>query len=237
MEESINIKYTLNNTIIAPNGISSVLSQTELINFRTIKQTLYEITFWGAKESSYNNKPLSEATQIAFDLGQAVYPLIFQRNKNSYELTNFEEVKVRWNTYCEKACQEEKSDYVKDYIKSSRGVMKDKKIFLDSMMKGTFLQFILFRHDQEILNIPNFPNADAKVSWKLKKNLSETTPQTWSLDAQPIGNMPYFVKGKGILEIPKGGFEIPSKLHMELTVEMSNEGYYRKMVDIKIIEE
>ena len=115
--------------------------------------------------------------------------------------------------------------------------MKDRKIFLDAMMKGTFLQFILFMDNQEILNIPNFPNADAKLSWKLKKNLSETTPQTWSLDAQPIGNMPYFVKGKGILEIPKGGFEIPSKLHMELTVEMSNEGYYRKMVDINIIEE
>lgn len=115
--------------------------------------------------------------------------------------------------------------------------MKDKKIFLDSMMKGTFLQFILFRHDQEILNIPNFPNADAKLSWELKKCLSETTPQTWSLDAQPIGNMPYFVKGKGILEITKGGFEIPSKFHMELKVEMSNEGYYRKMVDINIIEE
>ena len=237
MKGSINIKYTLNNTIIVPSGISSVLSQTELINFRIIKQDLYEITFLGAKESSFDNKPLSEATQIAFDLGQAVYPLIFQRNKNSYELTNFEEVKVRWNTYCEKACKEEKSDYVKDYIKSSSGVMKDKKIFLDSMMKGTFLQFILFRHNQETLNIPNFPNTDAKLSWELKKSLSETTPQTWSLDAQPIGNMPYFVKGKGILEITKGAFEFPSKIHMELKVEMSNEGYYRKMVDINIIEE
>lgn len=167
----------------------------------------------GAKESSFDNKPLSEATKTAFDLGQAVYPLIFQRNKNSYELTNFKEVKERWNTYCEKACKEETSDYVKDYIKSSSGVMKDRKIFLDAMMKGTFLQFILFMDNQEILNIPNFPNADAKLSWKLKKNLSETTPQTWSLDAQPIGNMPYFVKGKGILEIPKGD----SKFHQNFT--------------------
>ena len=237
MEESINIEYTLNNTIIAPNGISSVFSQTELISFKTIKQDLHEITFWGAKESSFDNKPLSEATKIAFDLGQAVYPLIFQRNKNSNELTNFKEVKERWNTYCEKACKEEKSDYVKDYIKSSSGAMKDRKIFVDAMMKGTFLQSILFRDDQETLNIPNSPNADAKLSWELKKSLSETTPQIWSLDAQPIGNMPYFVKGKGILEITMGGFEIPSKFHMELKVEMSNEGYYRKMVDINIIEE
>lgn len=44
MKGSINIKYTLNNTIIVPSGISSVLSQTELINFRIIKQDLYEIT-------------------------------------------------------------------------------------------------------------------------------------------------------------------------------------------------
>lgn len=49
MEESINIEYTLNNTIIAPNGISSVFSQTELISFKTIKQDLHEITFWGQK--------------------------------------------------------------------------------------------------------------------------------------------------------------------------------------------
>lgn len=49
MEESINIEYTLNNTIIAPNGISSVFSQTELISFKTIKQDLHEITFWGGK--------------------------------------------------------------------------------------------------------------------------------------------------------------------------------------------
>lgn len=237
MKESINIKYTLNNTVIAPSGISSVLSQTELISFKAIRQDLHEITFLGTKESSFDNKPLSEATKIAFDLGQAVYPLIFQKSMNGYELTNFEEVKVRWNTYCEKACKEEKSDYVKDYIKSCSGVMKDRKIFMDAMMKGTFLQFILFRHDQETLNIPNFPNADAKLSWELKKSLSETTPQAWSLDAQPIGYMPYFVKGKGILEITKGGFEIPSKIHMELKVEMSNEGYYRKMVDINLIEE
>lgn len=237
MKESINIKYTLNNTIIAPNGISSVLSQTELISFKTIKQDLHEITFLGIKESSFNNNPLSEATKIAFDLGQSVYPITFQQSKNSYELTNFKEVKERWNTYCEKACKEEKSDYVKDYIKGSSGVMMNKQIFLDTMMKGTFLQFILFRDNQEILNIPNFPNADAKLSWELKKSLSETNPQTWSLDAQPIGNMPYFVEGKGILEITKGGFEIPSKIHMELKVEMSNEGYYRKMVDINIIEE
>lgn len=54
MEESITFKYTLNNTVIAPSGISSVLSQTELVNFKTIKQDLHEITFWGQK-----NPPLT----------------------------------------------------------------------------------------------------------------------------------------------------------------------------------
>jgi len=57
-------------------------------------------------------------------------------------------------------------------------------------------------------------------------------PQTES-----YGRLPYFVGGYGTLEVTKSQWGNPKSIHMELRVEMSNEGYYHKMADINLIEE
>ena len=91
--------------------------------------------------------------------------------------------------------------------------------------------------NQDYLLIPNYPNPNTPLQWKLKRNSTYSNPSIWDLKAQLPGSNPYFVEGKGILEVEKTIHGIPKDIHLEFRVEMSNEGYYRKMVDINIIEE
>ena len=230
-------RFKIQLTSLSPNGYSSTLSFTELVDIEALGKSSSMIRFLGAKDFILNDKPLTEACKIAPDLGQSVFPLIFRVGEAGYELLNFNEVKTRWEEYCNQTCANEMSEYVKAYIKSSSEIMKDKEIFLEAVMQGTFLQLMLFRDKQKELSVPNFPNPNIPLRWQLEKSLLEATPQVWYMKAQPLEEKSYFVGGYGTLEVTKSQWGIPKSIHMELRVEMSNEGYYHKMADINLIEE
>lgn len=229
-------RFKIQLTSLSPNGYSSTLSFTELVDIEALGKSSSMIRFLGAKDFILNDKPLTEACKIASDLGQSVFPLIFRVGEAGYELLNFNEVKTRWEEYCNQTYANEMSEYVKAYIKSSSEIMKDKEIFLEAVMHGIFIQLMLFRDSQKELYVPNFPNQYTPLRWHLKKSLVESIPQVWYLKAQPFKKISYFIRGQGILEITKTHWGMLKDIHMEFRVEMSNEGYYRKMVDINLIE-
>ena len=230
-------KYYCQYVYQVPQGYSSTISFIESIETKYFGRQLSDVIFLGLHGALVNKKPISPASKVAFDLGQSVYPLRFQKSEKGYKLTNFDEIKVRWEDYCETACREEKSDYIKEWIKRSAEVMKSKEMFLHAIMQGTFLQLMLFRDKQKELSVPNFPNPNTPLRWQLEKSLLEATPQVWYMKAQPLEEKSYFVGGYGTLEVTKSQWGNPKSIHMELRVEMSNEGYYHKMADINLIEE
>ena len=220
-----------------PKGHTSILSMKESVDIQRLNQRVTTITFLGSNDISLDGRPLTEASKVAFNLGQSVYPLSFQMNEEDYELLNFDAAKAQWDKYSKVACSGEESKYVKEYIESSSLWMKDESTFLKAIMQRIFLQLMLFKDNQDYLMIPNYPNPNTPLQWKLKRTSSYFNPSIWDLKAQLPGSNPYFVEGKGILEVEKTNHGIPKDIHLEFRVEMSNEGYYRKMVDINIIEE
>lgn len=220
-----------------PKGHTSILSMKESVDIQRLNQRVTIVTFLGSTEISLDGRPLTEASKVAFNLGQSVYPLSFQMNEEDYELLNFKEAKEQWDKYCKIACSRENSKYVKEYIESSSLWMKDESTFLKAIMQRIFLQLMLFKGNQDYLMTPNYPNPNTPLQWKLKRTSSYSNPSIWDLKAQLCESNPYFVEGKGILEVEKTNYGIPKDIHLEFRVEMSNEGYYRKMVDINIIEE
>lgn len=228
-------KYT--SSFVFPNGCRSTFTKVENITIRMLEHTLVDFTFLGAKDVLLNNEPLNDATKVAFNLSQSVYPLIFQRDDNGLKLLNFKMVKHRWEKYCKSTCKYEMSEYVKKYIKSSAETMKGLSTFLEAIMQGCFIQLILFKEKQESLMTSNFPTYDTLISWQCQENMVESIPQVFFLKAHPLKSLPYFVEGKGVLEITRTQLGIPKEIHLELRVEMANEGHYSKMVDINLIDE
>ena len=53
----------------------------------------------GSNDISLDGRPLTEASKVAFNLGQSVYPLSFQMNEEDYELLNFDAAKAQWDKY------------------------------------------------------------------------------------------------------------------------------------------
>ena len=232
-----NMRFKYISSIIFPDGHTSTLTCVEGVHFEKFENAPLKVVFLGSKDILWNNKLLDTACKVAFDLGQSVYPLSFQENDYGYELLNFKETKAQWNKYSKIACSGEESKYVKEYIESSSLWMKDERTFLKAIMQRIFLQLMLFKDNQDYLLTPNYPNPNTPLQWKLKRTSSYFNPSIWDLKAQLPGSNPYFVEGKGILEVEKTNHGIPKDIHLEFRVEMSNEGYYRKMVDINIIEE
>ena len=220
-----------------PKGHTSILSMKESVDIQRLNQRVTTITFLGSNDISLDGRPLTEASKVAFNLGQSVYPLSFQMNEEDYELLNFDAAKAQWDKYSKVACSGEESKYVKEYIESSSLWMKDERTFLKAIMQRIFLQLMLFKDNQDYLMTPNYPNPNTPLQWKLKRASTYSNPSIWDLKAQLCESNPYFVEGKGILEVEKTIHGIPKDIHLEFRVEMSNEGYYRKMVDINIIEE
>ena len=232
-----NMRFKYISSIIFPDGHTSTLTCVEGVHIEISEHAPMKVVFLGSKDILWNNKPLDTACKVAFDLGQSVYPLSFQENDYGYELLNFKETKAQWNKYSKIACSGEESKYVKEYIESSSLWMKDERTFLKAIMQRIFLQLMLFKDNQDYLLIPNYPNPNTPLQWKLKRASTYSNPSIWDLKAQLSGSNPYFLEGKGILEVEKTIHGIPKDIHLEFRVEMSNEGYYRKMVDINIIEE
>ena len=232
-----NMRFKYISSIIFPDGHTSTLTCVDGVHFEKFENAPLKVVFLGSKDILWNNKPLDAACKVAFDLGQSVYPLSFQENDYGYELLNFKETKAQWNKYSKIACSGEESKYVKEYIESSSLWMKDERTFLKAIMQRIFLQLMLLKGNQDYLMTPNYPNPNTPLQWKLKRTSSYSNPSIWDLKAQLCGSNPYFVEGKGILEVEKTNHGIPKDIHLEFRVEMSNEGYYRKMVDINIIEE
>ena len=231
-----NMRFKYISSIIFPDGHTSTLTCVEGVHFEKFENAPLKVVFLGSKDILWNNKLLDTACKVAFDLGQSVYPLSFQENDYGYELLNFKETKAQWNKYSKIACSGEESKYVKEYIESSSLWMKDESTFLKAIMQRIFLQLMLFKDNQDYLMIPNYPNPNTPLQWKLKRASTYSNPSIWDLKAQLCESNPYFVEGKGILEVEKTIHGIPKDIHLEFRVEMSNEGYYRKMVDINIIE-
>ena len=232
-----NMRFKYISSIIFPDGHTSTLTCIEGIPIQKTEHAPLKVIFLGSKDILWNNKPLDTACKIAFDLGQSVYPLSFQMNEEDYELLNFDEAKAQWDKYSKIACSGEESKFVKEYIESSSLWMKDESTFLKAIMQRIFLQLMLFKDNQDYLLTPNYPNPNTPLQWKVKRTSTYSNPSIWNLKAQLPESNPYFVEGKGFLEVEKTIHGIPKDIHLEFRVEMSNEGYYRKMVDIKIIEE
>lgn len=220
-----------------PKGHTSILSMKESVDIQRLNQRVTTITFLGSTDISLDGRPLIEASKVAFNLGQSVYPLSFQMNEEDYELLNFDAVKAQWDKYRKNACSGEESKYVKEYIESSSLWMKDERTFLKAIMQRIFLQLMLLKDNQDCILTPNFPNSNTSLQWKVERTSTYSNPSIWDLKAQLSESNPYFVEGKGILEVEKTIHGIPKDIHLEFRVEISNEGYYRKMVDINIIEE
>jgi len=231
------MRFKYISSIIFPDGHTSTLTCIEGIHIQKTEHAPLKVIFLGSKDILWNNKPLDTACKIAFDLGQSVYPLSFQMNEEDYELLNFDEAKAQWDKYSKIVCSGEESKYVKEYIESSSLWMKDESTFVKAIMQRIFLQLMLFKDNQDYLLTPNFPNPNTPLQWKLKRTSTYSNPSIWDLKAQLCESNPYFVEGKGILEVENTNYGIPKDIHLEFRVEMSNEGYYRKMVDINIIEE
>lgn len=232
-----NMRFKYISSIIFPDGHTSTLTCIEGIHIQKTEHAPLKVIFLGSKDILWNNKPLDTACKIAFDLGQSVYPLSFQINEEDYELLNFDEAKAQWDKYSKIACSGEESKFVKEYIESSSLWMKDESTFLKAIMQRIFLQLMLFKDNQDYLLTPNYPNPNTPLQWKVKRTSTYSNPSIWNLKAQLPESNPYFVEGKGFLEVEKTIHGIPKDIHLEFRVEMSNEGYYRKMVDINIIEE
>ena len=82
-----------------PKGHTSILSMKESVDIQRLNQRVTTITFLGSNDISLDGRPLTEASKVAFNLGQSVYPLSFQMNEEDYELLNFDAAKAQWDKY------------------------------------------------------------------------------------------------------------------------------------------
>ena len=102
----------------------------ESVDIQRLNQRVTTITFLGSNDISLDGRPLTEASKVAFNLGQSVYPLSFQMNEEDYELLNFDAAKAANGINIVKSLDSgEESKYVKEYIESSSLWMKDESTF------------------------------------------------------------------------------------------------------------
>lgn len=91
-------KYYCQYVYQVPQGYSSTISFIESIETKYFGRQLSDIIFLGLHGALVNKKPISPASKVAFDLGQSVYPLRFQKSEKGYKLTNFDEIRCGGKT-------------------------------------------------------------------------------------------------------------------------------------------
>lgn len=232
--------YQFYSEIKFPNGLRTTNSKKINISFQR-RVAGVSVVFDEITDELVDNFVPHDFDAIMMGLGHTLYPLILTIDIDGKirSVANWEEVKKRYEkeskriiTYYENALS------VRKYVKASLANISSEEAFIKCIRLSNLFQVIrigLIHKNSFYYNIPDFPSAGQYCSLSFQKEReNEHNEMTYAASDEKIDNVVLSKKGQIYLQRDNKGFI--NIIQMQCNMEIADEGYYIRRIEIKRIE-
>ena len=234
--------YQFYSEINFPNGQKMTYGKKINIAFQKKGQEGLSVIFGEISDEMVNNFTPQGFDTIMVWLGHTLYPLALTIDIGGkiQSVANWEEVKERCGKESKRIiAYYENASSVRDYVEVSLKNISSEESFIKSIEQSNIFQVIrigLLHKDSFYYDIPDFPSASQYCSLSFqKKRENEYNEMTYVASDERTDDI--VMSKTGQIYVQRDDKEFINIIQMQCKMEIANEGYYVRRIEIKRIEE
>lgn len=237
--KQIKAKYNFISDALEPSGKHSTYSMIEHISALPNLIEGLNFTLCGITNELIDGNPLQDFNLIMSQLGQSLYPIELNVLKTGKikKLKNLEDIQKRWKLESEKILSTYENAYwVERYINMTSKNLVNEDSFMKALVRNSFIQLFFMEEAalQQRIQIYDFPFNGNTLNVIFDGVNSDNSEYHYNSVLESTDEC--ICSGKGEMVILYSAKGLPLKISFFYRIEVADEGYYTKRVNIELID-
>lgn len=229
-------EYVFFSEHLSPNGHKSIYSYNVPVSLAKERNGGYDLILGGKSAESINGKQPEEFDLVMSWLGNSLYPLTVRMDDTgkAKEIIDIDEVRRRYTAEGLRIMEYYEQDpLIVKYVEACIESTEDDKEFLQSIARSNLYQLATICMDIPgyTYHLADYPCVGDVITFRL--SIADENEEEMLLTIPGIEAERKILSHEGKVYIHKAGKETFDHIQLILRVEIENEGYYTRKLELK----